>query len=67
MKARVSHNARHQRPGGLAALYLALAYLIAMPYFLIAVDYPGVTDPVEKVALLAEHQGSMTPSTSSPT
>ena len=60
MKALVRGDARHQRAGGLAALYLALAYLIAMPYFLIAVDYLGVTDPAEKVALLAEHQGSMT-------
>jgi hypothetical protein len=60
MKALVRGNARHQRAGGLAALYLALAYLIAMPYFLIAVDYLSVTDPAEKVALLAKHQGSMT-------
>ncbi len=60
MKALVRGNARQQRAGGLSALYLALAYLIAMPYFLIAVDYLGVTDPVQKVALLAEHQGSMT-------
>ena len=59
MKALVRDNDGHQKAGGLAALYLALAYLIAMPYFLIAVDYLGVTDPVEKVALLAEHQGSM--------
>jgi hypothetical protein len=60
MKELVRGNASHQRAGGFAALYLALAYLIAMPYFLIAVDYPGVTDPVEKVALLVKHQGSMT-------
>ncbi len=59
MKAVVQEKARHQKAGGLAALYLALAYLIAMPYFLLAVDYPGVTDPVQKVALLAEHRGSM--------
>jgi len=60
MKALVQDDGRHQRAGGLAALYLALAYLIAMPYFLVAVNYPGVTDPLEKVALLAKHQGSMT-------
>ena len=60
MKGLVRDNAGHQRAGGLAALYLALAYLIAMPYFLIVVDYLGVTNPVEKVALLAQHQGSMT-------
>src|SRR5665811_972155 len=60
MKALVRGDARHQRAGGLSALYLALAYLVAMPYFLIAVDYLNVTNPTEKVALLAEHQSSMT-------
>jgi hypothetical protein len=59
MKALVRGNASQQRAGGLSALYLALAYLVAMPYFLIAVDYLNVTNPAEKVALLAEHQTSM--------
>jgi hypothetical protein len=59
MKALVRENDGHQKAGGLAALYLALAYLIAMPYFLVAVDYLGATGPLEKVTLLAEHQGSM--------
>jgi hypothetical protein len=45
--------------GGLAALYLAVAYLVAMPFFLVVVDYPSVTDPVRKVALLAANHGSM--------
>jgi hypothetical protein len=45
--------------GGLAALYLAAAYLVAMPFFLVVVDYPSVTDPVKKVALLAANHGSM--------
>jgi MFS family permease len=48
-----------RKPGGLAALYLAAAYLLAMPFFLIVVKYPSVVDPAEKVALLASHQGSM--------
>jgi hypothetical protein len=52
MKALVRGNARHQRAGGLAALYLALAYLIAMPYFLIAVDYlSGPTPPRRSLCL----------------
>lgn len=59
MKSLVRGNASHQRVGGFAALYLALAYLVAIPYFLIVVDYPSVTNPVEKVALLAKHQRSM--------
>lgn len=48
-----------QRAGGLAALYLAAAYLLAMPFFLLVVDYPDVTDPVRKVVLLTSHHGSM--------
>ena len=51
--------ARQQKVGGFAALYLALAYVVTMPYFLIFVKYPSVTDPVEKVALLVRHHGSM--------
>jgi hypothetical protein len=47
------------RPGGLAALYLAAAYLLAMPFFLLVVKYPSVVDPAQKVALLASNQGSM--------
>lgn len=50
---------REQRAGGVAALYLAAAYLVAMPYFLIVVDYPSLVDPGEKVAALVEHQSSM--------
>ena len=37
--------ARQQRAGGVAAVYLAAAYLVAMPYFLIVVDYPSLTTP----------------------
>jgi hypothetical protein len=59
MKTIVQDNVGQQKVGGLAALYLALAYLIAMPYFLLVVDYPSVVDPLDKVALLADNQGSM--------
>jgi hypothetical protein len=48
-----------RKVGGLAALYLAFAYLAAMPYFLVVVKYQSVTDPVEKVALLVRNHGSM--------
>jgi hypothetical protein len=51
--------ALQHKVGGFAALYLAVAYVIAMPYFLLMVKYPDVTDPAEKVALLARHQSSM--------
>jgi hypothetical protein len=43
-----------QKSGGLSALYLALAYLIGMVLFLVVLDYPGITDPAQKVALLIE-------------
>ena len=45
-----------QRSGGLAALYLAAAYLIGMVLFLVMLDYSGITDPAQKVALLVEKQ-----------
>jgi hypothetical protein len=54
-----TYGVRQQRAGGVAALYLAVAYLVAMPYFLIVVDYPSLTDPAQKVAALVEHRSSM--------
>lgn len=59
MKAFVEGIFRQQKVGGFAALYLAAAYLVAMPYFLMFVKYPSVVDPVEKVALLVTHHDSM--------
>ncbi len=43
-----------QKSGGYAALYLAIAYLIGLFLFLVVLDYPGITDPAQKVALLVE-------------
>lgn len=51
--------AAQQRAGGVAALYLGAAFLLAMPFFLVVVDYPGATDMAEKVALLAANHASM--------
>jgi hypothetical protein len=45
-----------QKFGGFAALYLAVAYLIGMVIFLVVLDYPSITDPALKVALLVEMQ-----------
>ncbi|MBI5297068.1 MAG: DUF4386 family protein [Chloroflexi bacterium] len=42
--------------GGFAAFYLAAAYLIGISLFLIVLDYPSITDPAQKVALLVEKQ-----------
>ena len=50
---------RQQKVGGVAALYLAAAFVAAMPYFLVFVKYTGVVDPVEKVALLVGNHDSM--------
>ena len=59
MNPSVGGSAWQQRFGGLAALYLAAAYLVAMPFFLVVVKYTSVVDPVEKVALLVRNQDSM--------
>lgn len=53
------HAAHLKRAGGFAALYVAAAYLAAIPYFVFVVDYPSVTSPEGKVALLVKHQMSM--------
>lgn len=45
-----------QRSGGFAALYLAFAYLIGIVIFLVVLDYPSISDPYQKMALLAEMQ-----------
>jgi hypothetical protein len=51
--------ARQQRAGGVAALYLAAAYLVTMPYFLIVVDWASLVDPAQKVTALVANQNSM--------
>jgi hypothetical protein len=59
MKALVEGNVRQQKVGGFAALYLAMAYLVAMPYFLVFVKYQDAVDPAEKVAVLLSNHDSM--------
>ena len=48
-----------QRAGGLAALYLALAYLLAMPFFLLLVDYQSMVEPAARVTSLVANHGAM--------
>jgi hypothetical protein len=48
-----------QKMGGLAALYEAAAYAVAIVYFLFIVDYASITDPLQKVKLLVDNQLSM--------
>jgi hypothetical protein len=45
-----------QKFGGFAALYLAVAYLVGLVLFIAVLDYPSITDPAQKVALLVEKQ-----------
>jgi hypothetical protein len=45
MNASFGGSVRQQRVGGLAALYLAAAYVAAMPYFLVFVKSKSVVDP----------------------
>lgn len=53
------HDIGNQKVGGVAALYLALAYIAAMPYFLLVVDYLSATTAADKVALVVGNYGSM--------
>lgn len=48
-----------QKMGSVAALYMAVAYLAAIPYFLVLVYYPSVVDATEKVILLRDNYTSM--------
>ena len=45
-----------QKMGGIAALYMAAAYIMGMVGFLTVVDVSGVADPVEQVALMVDNQ-----------
>ena len=48
-----------QKAGGIAALYMAAAYLLAMPFFLLLVDYANAVDPAAKVTSLVTNHGAM--------
>jgi hypothetical protein len=48
-----------QKAGGIAALYIAIAYLAAIPYFVFLVNYPGLVDPIQKVISLRDNYASM--------
>jgi hypothetical protein len=59
METLTCHDAKRQKAGGVAALYIALALLAAMPYFLLVVDYRGAGTVAEKVALVVANYASM--------
>lgn len=50
---------RRQKAGGVAALYLALALVAAIPYFLLVVDYPAASSAADKVELILDNFASM--------
>lgn len=45
-----------QKVGGVAALYLAVAYLVGIVIFLVILDYLNITDPAQKLALNIDKQ-----------
>ena len=45
-----------QKIGGIAALYLAAAYVVGIVLFLFVLDYPNIVDPAQKVALIVDKQ-----------
>lgn len=59
MRAANASRLGQQKVGGLSAIYLALAYVAAMPYFLMVSKYPGATTAAQKVAVLANEHGGM--------
>jgi hypothetical protein len=59
METLTRDDARRQKAGGVAALYIALSLFAAMPYFLLVVDYQGAGTIAEKVALLVANYASM--------
>jgi hypothetical protein len=59
MKVLTRNDTRWLKAGGAAALYLALALLAAMPYFLLVVDYPSASTAADKVALIAGDYASL--------
>jgi hypothetical protein len=59
MSTLIGGGSRQQKVGGWAALYMALAFVAAMPYFLLFVKYPNGGGAAVKVSMLVAHQGSM--------
>lgn len=45
-----------EKLGGLAAIYGALVYILTMIVFLVILDYPNLTVPADKVAMIVNHQ-----------
>jgi hypothetical protein len=59
METTTRNDARRQKAGGTAAIYLALAYVAAMPYFLLVADYQGAATAADKLAVIVGNYSSM--------
>lgn len=59
MNALTHDDVRRQKAGGVAALYIAIALIAAMPYFLLVVDYLSAETAAQKIALVVANYGSM--------
>ncbi len=57
MNTRPDTNRRLEKLGGLAAIYGALVYLLTMTVFLLVLDYPSLTNPADRAAMIINHQG----------
>lgn len=44
-----------QKLGGISALYGAAAFLSAIVFFLFVVDYPSITEPLDKIELISSN------------
>ncbi len=59
METMTRSDVRRQKAGGAAALYIGLALLAAMPFFLLVVDYLSADGAAEKVALVVSNYASL--------
>jgi hypothetical protein len=48
-----------EKAGGIAALYLAASFVAAMPYFLLVIHLPSLTEPLQKVTALAANRNGL--------
>ncbi len=49
-----------QKLGGISALYGAVAFLTAIIFFLFIVDYPSITNQMDKIELISNYEGFFT-------
>ena len=45
--------------GGIAGIYGAFAYIVTMMVFLVVLEYPSITNPAEKVAMIVNDQATV--------